>query len=418
MGTVWLAHHARLDVPCAVKFLHPDLAERPELLARFEREAKAAAQIKSPHVVEILDYGTFDGSPYIAMELLVGEDLRRRIGKRGRLSPSETRVVVEQVGRALEKAHARGIVHRDLKPENVFLVSDGDREIVKVLDFGIAKDSGSQLKLTSKGMVLGTPMYMSPEQIMGKLDVDHRADLWSLAIVAFECLTGKPPMEEGAFADMAAKIAFGELPRPSTLVPDLPRSVDAWFAKATRKEREGRHQTAREMVEDLCAALDPRASAPEIAAEVRLAEVAYPRLPAPPLLPRVSAPEAVTLAQVPSRGSLSDAVWSGAPPSRGHRRSYLVAGAVLGSACLVLAAAAVKQWVLPTSKASPAHAASVPVVVEAPAASEAAPTASLSAPPSPTTAPTAKAQATSSEPRAPARRAPPKAGAQRARSGS
>src|SRR5580698_1441490 len=139
MGSVWLAQQIALDVPCAVKFIHAEAARSPELRARFEREAKAAAQLRSPYVVQILDHGVWQDAPYIAMELLDGEGLDHRLARRGKLTPREAMGVAQHVGRALAKAHAAGLVHRDLKPANIFLVKDDEREIAKVLDFGIAK---------------------------------------------------------------------------------------------------------------------------------------------------------------------------------------------------------------------------------------------------------------------------------------
>src|SRR5579862_6191242 len=178
MGSVWRAMHLGLDVPCAVKFIEGELASLPEAQARFEREAKAAAQLRSPNVVQILDHGVCEGTPYIAMELLDGEDLGKRVAKTGTLHPRDLNVIVTQVCRALTKAHAQGIVHRDLKPDNIFLVRDDDREIAKVLDFGIAKAGvagGVGGSNTRTGAMLGTPYYMSPEQAQGTRAVDFRS---------------------------------------------------------------------------------------------------------------------------------------------------------------------------------------------------------------------------------------------------
>src|SRR4030081_3888762 len=142
MGSVWQATHLGLDIPCAVKFIEGEYSGMAEAQARFEREAKAAAQLRSPHVVQILDHGVCEGTPYIAMELLDGEDLGKRLTRVGRLPAPELLQIVTQVCRALLRAHSLGIVHRDLKPDNIFIVHDDDREIAKVLDFGIAKATG------------------------------------------------------------------------------------------------------------------------------------------------------------------------------------------------------------------------------------------------------------------------------------
>ena len=192
MGSVWQATHLGLDIPCAVKFIEGELSNMAEAQTRFEREAKAAAQLRSPHVVQILDHGVCDGTPYIAMELLDGEDVGKRLQRLGKIHPRDINTIITQVCRALTKAHAVGIVHRDLKPDNIFLVRDDEREIAKVLDFGIAKSASNALEgsNTKTGAMLGTPYYMSPEQAQGTKKVDYRSDLWSLAVIVFQCLTG------------------------------------------------------------------------------------------------------------------------------------------------------------------------------------------------------------------------------------
>src|SRR5579862_9577745 len=224
MGSVWRAMHLGLDVPCAVKFIEGELASLPEAQARFEREAKAAAQLRSPHVVQILDHGVWLGTPYIAMELLDGEDFGKRLQRVGRMSPNDVLRIVGQVCRALTKAHSVGIVHRDLKPDNIFLVPDDDREIAKVLDFGIAKATGSggiDGSNTKTGAMLGTPYYMSPEQAQGIKAVDARSDLWSLAVIVFQALTGRLPFESEALGDLLVRIIVAPVPRAADFVQDL-----------------------------------------------------------------------------------------------------------------------------------------------------------------------------------------------------
>ena len=138
MGTVWLAHHLTLQSPVAIKLIEPQIASNPEALARFMREARAAAALRSPHVVQILDHGVDDGTPYIAMELLEGESLAARLRKVGRLSPEDTARILTHTARAVSRAHEVGVVHRDLKPDNIFLIENEEEELAKVLDFGIA----------------------------------------------------------------------------------------------------------------------------------------------------------------------------------------------------------------------------------------------------------------------------------------
>jgi serine/threonine-protein kinase len=252
MGSVWHATHLGLDIPCAVKFIEGEYAPMAEAQTRFEREAKAAATLRSPNVVQILDHGVWDGTPYIAMELLEGEDLGKRLQKLGRLTPRDTHAIVLQVCRALSKAHSNGIVHRDLKPDNIYLVRDDDREIAKVLDFGIAKHdqhtvSGSN---TKTGAMLGTPYYMSPEQAQGTKSVDFRSDLWSLAIIVYQCITGQLPFESEALGDLLVKIIVNPLPVPS-LVADVPVGFDAWWARAASREPSGRFASAKEFGDSL-----------------------------------------------------------------------------------------------------------------------------------------------------------------------
>ncbi|MGH7268835.1 MAG: serine/threonine-protein kinase, partial [Polyangiaceae bacterium] len=208
-----------------------------------------------PHVVQILDHGVWQGTPYIAMELLDGEDLAKRIQRVGKMTPVEVVRIVAQVCRALNKAHAAGIVHRDLKPDNIYLVPDDEREIAKVLDFGIAKTStGIDGSNTKTGAMLGTPYYMSPEQAQGIRAVDARSDLWSLAVIAFQALTGKLPFESEALGDLLVKIIVAPVPVPTQIAPELPPTFDAWWAKASQRDPSARFQAARELADSLAIA--------------------------------------------------------------------------------------------------------------------------------------------------------------------
>ncbi|HEY1957384.1 MAG TPA: serine/threonine-protein kinase [Polyangiaceae bacterium] len=258
MGSVWQATHLALDIPCAVKFIEGDFANLPEMQARFQREAKAAAALRSPHVVQILDHDIWEGMPYIAMELLDGEELSKRITAQGAISPAETNAILGQVCRALGRAHQQGIIHRDLKPDNLFLVRDDDREIVKVLDFGIAKSKNPNLDIggnTKTGAMLGTPYYMSPEQAQGNKSIDGRSDLWALGVIAFECLTGRRPFESDALGDLLMQIMVKPLPVPSQVRPGVPTTFDAWFFKACARDPNERFQTAKELAEALATAV-------------------------------------------------------------------------------------------------------------------------------------------------------------------
>ena len=257
-ASVWVAEHLALTTHVAVKLIDQELAKKETARERFRREATAAAQLRSAHVVQILDHGIDGDQPFIVMELLDGEDLFERLAHRTRLSLKETSKIVTQVARALSRAHQAGIVHRDLKPENVFLVPNEDDEIVKVLDFGVAKIKTapkSAMKATGVGTLIGTPHYMSPEQVKGISEVDYRTDLWALGVIAFQCVTGELPFDSEGVGDLLIKISLGTIPVPSKVYPGVAPSFDAWYAKACAREPEDRFQSAREMAVALAAAV-------------------------------------------------------------------------------------------------------------------------------------------------------------------
>jgi serine/threonine-protein kinase len=259
MGAVWRAVHLRLESPVAIKFLNPAIANEPVMLERFLREARSAAAVRSSHVVQIFDYGVDDGKPYIAMELLVGEGLDARLAAREVLTAPELDKIFGEVARAVGVAHELGVVHRDIKPANIFITREGDHEVTKVLDFGIAKLVAQHIEApasssTNTGIILGTPNYMSPEQARGHRRVDHRSDLWSMAMLAFECLTGRQPFESSSLGDLVVKICTTEPLLPSS-VAALPASFDRWFLRGVEKDPEQRFSTAAEMAAELHALL-------------------------------------------------------------------------------------------------------------------------------------------------------------------
>ena len=254
MGSVWIADHLTLQTQVVVKIMSPELANNAEAVARFKAEASAAANVKSPHVVQMLDHGLAeDGSPYIVMELLEGADLRSFIRARS-LNRKQIVSVVLQVAKALGKAHESGVIHRDIKPGNIFLCTGDGDYFVKILDFGIAKSSFGSVgdgAHTQTGMMIGSPPFMSPEQLRGDKALDHRADLWSLAVVLFQGLTGKRPFQGDSVAELAVAIHTPPPPRPSALDPSLPPELDAWFAKAFAQRPDDRFQSARELADAL-----------------------------------------------------------------------------------------------------------------------------------------------------------------------
>jgi serine/threonine-protein kinase len=265
MAAVYEAEHVNIGKRVAVKVLAAELSNSAIVIERFMREARAAASVKSPYIVEVYDSGRLeDGRPFIAMELLEGESLYDRMARIRLIDPQTTVRIIGQVARGLTKAHAIGIVHRDLKPENIHLCKGEDgEEVAKILDFGLAKfyspvkTDEKTARLTREGAVFGTPAYMSPEQVKGQGSVDHRADLWALGCMAYECLTGRPVWntEQGVAMTFAA-IAASQLPLPSRYRPDLPPGFDGWFKKALERDPANRFQTAKELADELARALE------------------------------------------------------------------------------------------------------------------------------------------------------------------
>jgi eukaryotic-like serine/threonine-protein kinase len=253
MGAVWLAENIRVRRQVAIKVLSRAAAEQAgDALVRFEREAQAAGQIGSDHIVEVLDLGTTgDGDPFMVMELLEGETLKQRM-KRGRLDGDKVSAVFQQLLDGLAAAHAAGIVHRDLKPDNVFLQREkaGQRDWVKILDFGISKFSqisGEAGQMTQAGMVMGTPFYMSPEQARTAHAVDARSDLYSVAVMLFETLTGQVPFNGTTFAELLFKIAFEPPPHPKSVMPTLDDRICAIIVKGMERDPAARFQSAAEL---------------------------------------------------------------------------------------------------------------------------------------------------------------------------
>lgn len=238
MGSVWRADHLTLGTEVAVKVIDPIIAESPDAVRRFQQEAQSAAELRSAHIVQILDYGIDHDTPFIVMELLEGESLAQRLTRVGRLTAHDTACILSQVAHGLTRAHGKGIVHRDLKPDNIFIVRDGNDEIAKLLDFGIAKrverSTSGVRSNTNAGALLGSPFYMSPEQAQGHSNVDHRTDIWSLGIIAFECITGSRPFQRDTLTALLMAICQESPPAPSAIA-SVPPGFDAWFANAVAR---------------------------------------------------------------------------------------------------------------------------------------------------------------------------------------
>jgi serine/threonine protein kinase len=246
MGAVYLAEHTLIGRQAAIKVLLPSLSARQDIVNRFFNEARAATAIADPGIVQIFDFGYHtDGSAFIVMEFLDGEALDVRLQRQGRLHPVDALRISRQLAASLASAHGKGIVHRDLKPENVFLVRDGEvagGERVKILDFGIAKladDHPGKVK-THTGALMGTPVYMSPEQCRGAGDLDHRSDIYALGCVLFHLLVGRPPFDGEGIGEIIAQHLREAAPPPSTRAPGIPPEVDAVVLRCLEKAPEHR----------------------------------------------------------------------------------------------------------------------------------------------------------------------------------
>lgn len=259
MGSVYRAVHVTLGQRVAIKLISAEHLQSSEARRRFSVEAKAAAKLRSRHVVQVYDDGeTPEGNPYIVLEYLEGETLEQRLEREHDIPLVDATRIVAHVGRALARAHAEGVVHRDLKPANIFLVKSEDDEvgwIAKVLDFGIAKlDAPGEKSNTQAGTVLGTPLFMSPEQVRGASSVDHRADLYSLGMCLFHMLTGEYAYYSPNYSEILIGICTQPLPRLREKAPWVPEAVELWFQRACAKEPLERFQSSDEMTEALQAA--------------------------------------------------------------------------------------------------------------------------------------------------------------------
>jgi eukaryotic-like serine/threonine-protein kinase len=250
MGVVVAALHMDLDQRVALKFLLPAAAEKPDVVARFDREARAAAKIKSEHVARVSDVGKLEnGTPYIVMEYLEGGDLEGRVEKGGALPIPLAVDYVLQACEAIAEAHAAGIVHRDLKPANLFLARQGDgSEIVKVLDFGISKALAPSADteamgggLTKTSDVFGSPLYMSPEQLKSSRSVDTRADIWALGVILFELVFGRAPFERGTVAEIFGAILHEKAPVLRALMPTAPEALSQVLERCLEKDPAARY---------------------------------------------------------------------------------------------------------------------------------------------------------------------------------
>lgn len=256
MGGVYAASPLDGSGPVAIKLLSvADPAARQRIAKRFAREARAVSALKCSHIVNVLDAGTDGDRPWLAMELLKGEDLGQRIRREGRISTADAGHIAAQILVALGKAHEAGVVHRDLKPDNVFITPRvEDAVFCKLLDFGMSKLIPTEghtlaLALTKKGMAVGTPFYMAPEQARAAEDIDGRVDLWALGAILFECLAGRPPFIGASQQQILINICTTNAPDIRALRPDVPSKLAKLIARAMARERNDRFLSAWQMLE-------------------------------------------------------------------------------------------------------------------------------------------------------------------------
>jgi serine/threonine-protein kinase len=405
MGVVVAATHLQLDERVALKFLRTEVNERPDLVKRFTQEARAAVKLKSEYVARTYDVGLEDGAPYIVMEFLDGHDLGQELATQGVLPVDVAAEYVIQACAGIAEAHARGIVHRDIKPENMFLTRRGDgTAIVKILDFGISMlgTNATAGRGTFGGMVLGSPLYMCPEQLRGK-PVDFRADIWSLGAVLFELLTGEAPFGgiETEVPRLMQRITNEPAPKLSEARPTAPSELDAIIERCLMKEPSERYASAAELAIALLKFAPKRARVPaEHASGVSRAAglSSDEKLELPPSIAPPSAP--VVADRSSARIGLADTVEVPSireePPKRRPPFVLIGAAALLGVGALVYVmrpTPAPRPVIVEATTSSPSAAMPVPMST-APVDLAATKPASLSTvDPTPPAAPSASASA-------------------------
>ena len=409
MGAVFAAQHLLLNQRVVLKLALPDLARDPEFVARFLNEARAAARLESDHAVGVMDTGTIeDGTPYIVMEYLDGQDLARILRARG---PIPVALAVDWVMQALEaiaEAHARGIVHRNLKPSNLFLAKRSDGTLrVKVLDFGISKvvstgGGATAPELTSSRSSLGSPSYMSPEQLRSTKDVDGRTDVWAIGIVLYELLTGRVPFQADSPTALVATILEQHPPALSSVRPDVPFALEAAVHRCVAKERSARFGDVAELARAL-APFGPPGSHPLLERITHVLAAAGAEASAkPPSAGFAIAPTERAPAATPGSARTTSA-WTGLEP---HAAGSTRTAIWLSIAGVLLLGGTIAAILVATSKPAPTSDATRSVTTPMPAAPPPS-TVTTTAPPEPSTArtsvpidslPTAQPPASSSSP--------------------
>ncbi|WP_437876234.1 serine/threonine-protein kinase [Sorangium sp. So ce513] len=436
MGIVVGAWHLHLDEPVAIKVLRDELAADPVIIERFLREARAAAKIKSRHVVRVTDADRLpSGAPYIVMEWLDGGDLASIVEREGPMDPPRAARHVIEACEALGEAHALGIVHRDLKPSNLFAARQPDGSTcTKIVDFGISKLLGEELTRTE--VALGTPSYMAPEQMTSARSVDARADIWALGVILYKLVTGTVPFRASTPSELGMRVLFGEPTPPEQERPDLPPGLGQVILRCLQREPARRFATAAELAAALAPFAAGQPAMPEGAMgaqgtpEAMGAPGAPPEGAPPTLAPAAAATPHMTTASgtlprqggpgrrasAPPQDATPSPTTAGGPPARGPGRAVVALAAVALAAAAVFALWARRapstsevtgESSVTMAVAEPAAAASEPATTAEPRATLTPGASASAAPSAPATAAPPAPAAPSAAPRAPATAAPP-----------
>lgn len=418
MGVVVSAMHQRLRERVALKFLLPSVSRNEELNARFQREARVTAKLRSEHVARVTDVGVLDsGAPYMVMEYLEGEDLRKILKREGPFEVMRALDYIIQACEGVAEAHSLGVIHRDLKPSNLFLTQRRDgSDLVKVLDFGVSKASLATIdpgesELTSTGSVLGSPRYMSPEQLIDSQRVDGRADVWSIATILYELLSGRAPFQAESAASVCAKILNDDTVEPiRNIRPEVPDELEAALDRALQKNLDLRTQDVGVFAKELAACIDSPSSSQSADRAVAMLAGAGSApshsLPAPSQTnPTVRSASQSRSRARSGQSSNTGVAWAGTKGQWPRSR-------VIGVAAVVVALAALVAFFVHSSGSKPASstepAASAPVAPTTPVAK-------ASATPAPAKSAAPVASASAAPPAASA--APPAASAETAKKG-
>jgi tRNA A-37 threonylcarbamoyl transferase component Bud32 len=374
MGVVVAARHVELDQLVAIKFVRDDALDNEEAVERFLREARSAARLKSEHVARVLDVGKLaSGAPYMVMEFLEGSDLAQTLTRDGPMAVDLAAALMMQVCEAVAEAHAAGIVHRDLKPENLFLTRTiGGSPKMKVLDFGVSKSArladDPRVKLTRTRTVLGSPLYMPPEQMRSSRDVDARGDVWALGVVLFELLTGRSPFEAETMPELCLKIVSEPPLSLAQLRPELPPRLVEIVERCLEKDKTKRYDSASELAEALASFAPPRSVVFTGRPSVVAAEAIAPRSVVAPADPVPASDGPPRVASIPAAwGTEGRHEPQPAPARRATAATWAVVALLAGGASIV--AFAVGR---PGGTRAPAASAS-PAVQPPPAVTEIAP---------------------------------------------